>query len=209
MEIRELCTDECELIRCVDRTERIRAAWMKTKDSDRCLDFIYLDIEGYGDGIADCVRILKKVIADKGYVAGAFDRGRIIGIASVLPTLGYGQSCSQLVSLDVSYDHRKRGVGRKLLYKCIEESIVRNCSKMVVASNPHENTVKFFKSVGFVYTVATDREYRSLGFPSFRFPEPFGHGVEESIDLELDIAASSSLSEKSKCAKSIPCILWL
>jgi GNAT superfamily N-acetyltransferase len=152
MNIKKLCFEECELLKSIDRSEKIRAAWQINKDGIRSLDFVFLNIEGYGFYLKTCVEILQKIISLGGIVYGAFDDSRIVGMASVLPLFEKASEFSVLVSVDVSLDYRRKGIGRSLIDKCVESSKSAGCSTMLVASNPYESTIKFFKKIWvFIY----------------------------------------------------------
>ncbi|MCL2775011.1 MAG: GNAT family N-acetyltransferase [Oscillospiraceae bacterium] len=191
MNIKKLNIDECELFSSIDRSEKIRAAWQINKDRVRSLDFTYLDIEGYGFYATTCIEILRKVINQGGIVYGAFEDNRIVGIASVLPVSEKADGFSVLVSVDVSSEYRRKGIGHSLIDKCAEHSKSVNCSTMLVASNPYESTIKFFKSYGFLYIENPQNKallQENLYFPKFEFPPPFdGLDVEQPIFLELPL----------------------
>jgi len=185
--IRRLETGECSLLERIDRSERVRAAWMKSEDGTRYLDFIYLDISGYGAGLQDCVGVLRNVISRGGHVYAAFSGNEIAGLASVLLGSNSQSSCSRLVSLDVAKGQRRRGVGRRLVDACLEAHAQATSGSFLVRSNPHENTVKFFKSLGFLHSTSDSEppEQRLLQFPAFEFPKPFGAAVEHEVLLEM------------------------
>lgn len=188
MFIKELTLIECGLLKEIDRSEKIRAAWHKNEDGVRSLDFIYNDISGYGDRLDKCIGLLKEVIKQNGVVFGAFDETRIVGIASVIPNPVSLDGYALLVSLDVTKEKRCLGIGSLLLEACVNEAKKQGCKALVAASNPHENTIKFCKSKGFLYL--KDNEIESskiLHFPIFDFPEPFGEGVERIVYLVLPI----------------------
>ena len=191
MNIKKLCLDECELLGFINRSEKIRAAWQINKEGIRSLDFTYLDIEGYGFYLKTCIEILRKVISFGGTVYGAFEDNRIVGMASVLPLSEKANGFSVLVSVDVSSDYRRKGIGRSLIDKCVESSNSAGCSTMLVAANPYESTIKFFKSYGFLYIDNPQSKtllQENLFFPKFEFPPPFdGLDVEQPIFLELPL----------------------
>ena len=189
MTIRKLNNDECELMKHIDRSDNIRAAWQINEDGVRSLDFTYLDITGYGFYITTCIEILQTVLAQGSVVYGAFEDSNIVGIASVL-TIAEEPSFSVLVSIDVSLSYRRKGFGRALVDKCVEYSKSAGCSTMLVASNPYESTIKFFKSYGFLYTQDAQNKQliqKHLFFPKFDFPPPFGGNVEQPVYLELPL----------------------
>ena len=191
MDIKKLCFEECELLKFIDRSEKIRAAWQFNKDSVRSLDFAYLDIEGYGFYLKTCIEILQKIIFLGGVVYGAFEDGCIVGMASVLPLSKESKGFSVLVSVDVSSDFRRKGIGHSLIDKCVESSKSAGCSTMLVASNPYESTIKFLKNYGFLYTENPKNKsllQENLFFPKFDFLPPFdGLDVEQPIFLELPL----------------------
>jgi len=188
MVVRRLSVDECDLLGTLDRSEKVRAAWMKTESGIRFLDFIYLDIDGYGPKLAECINTLKFVATNGGCVFGAFEGDQIVGMAAILTKQEQVDGTSQLISLDVSRAFRRQGIGRELLKNCLAESTERRCHRVLVQSNPHENTLRFFKSMGFVHSQNPQMNCGpdSPCFPQFEFPPPFGNNVEKKIDFELD-----------------------
>jgi|SaaInlV_200m_DNA_3_1039701.scaffolds.fasta_scaffold58909_1 hypothetical protein len=112
-------------------------------------------------------------------------------MASILTNQGHMGNTSQLISLDVSREFRRQGIGRELLESCLAESIKRRCHRVWVQSNPHENTLRFFKSMGFLYGQNPQMNCgpNSPCFPQFEFPPPFGNNIENVVDLELDATA--------------------
>jgi GNAT superfamily N-acetyltransferase len=190
MNIKKLKITECELLGSIDRSEKIRAAWQINKDGVRNLDFTYLDIEDYGFYLKTCIEILQRVISLGGIVYGAFEDNQIVGMVSVLPLSGEANGFSVLVSVDVSSDYRRKGIGRSLIDKCVESSKSSGCSTMLAAANPYESTIKFFKNYGFLYTENPQNKallQENLFFPKFEFPPPFGGDVEQPIFLELPL----------------------
>ncbi|MCL2772629.1 MAG: GNAT family N-acetyltransferase, partial [Oscillospiraceae bacterium] len=191
MKIKKLCFDECELLNSIDRSEKIRAAWHINKDGVRSLDFTYLDIDGYGFYLKTCIEILHKIISFGGIVYGAFEDNRIVGMASVLPLSGEANGFSVLLSVDVSSEYRRKRIGHSLIDKCVESSKSAGCITMLVAANPYESTIKFFKSYGFLYIENPQNKtllQENLYFPKFEFPPPFdGLDVEQPIFLELPL----------------------
>jgi len=188
--IKALSIQECELLKSIDRSDKVRAAWQINNDGVRSLDFTYLDIEGYGFYVTTCIEILRNVIAQGGIVFGAFEDSNIVGIASVLPTPDGIEDFSVLVSIDVSQKYRRKGIGRILLDKCAEHSKSAKCSTLLVAANPYESTVKFLKSYGFLYTQNPHNKsliQKHLFFPKFEFPPPFGANIEQPIFMELPL----------------------
>jgi ribosomal protein S18 acetylase RimI-like enzyme len=185
--IRRLEANECSLLERLDRSEKVRAAWMKAEDGTRHLDFIYLDIGGYGERLHHSIEVLRDVMSQGGHVYGAFDGNEAVGLASVLLGHQSHRDCSRLVSLDVCRGHRRRGIGRRLVDACFGAHTHATCGRFLVRSNPHENTIKFFRSLGFLHSASEcepgDRS--SLQFPVFEFPRPFGGAVEREVLLEL------------------------
>jgi GNAT superfamily N-acetyltransferase len=174
----------------INRSDNIRAAWEINKDGVRSLGFHYLDITGYGANIASCIKILRSIINQGGVVYGAFEDNNIVGIASVLPNQGNTKKFSILASIDVTFSHRRKGIGKTLLDTCVKYSQESGCDTILVNANPYESTIKFFKSFGFLYTQNLQNKtlvQDNLVFPKFDFPPPFGGNVEHSVYLELPL----------------------
>lgn len=190
MNIKMISIDECELFKLIDRSDKIRYAWSINADGIRTLDFNYLDITDYGSHVENCIGILRNIIIKSGTVYGAFDDNRIIGMASVLPNQGNSKKFSILVSIDVSFNYRRKGIGKVLLDICVKHSQELECETLLVAANPFESTIKFLKSNGFLYTKNPQNKMliqENMLFPLFDFPPPFGGNIEQPIYLELPL----------------------
>lgn len=95
------------------------------------------------------------------------DEGFINGLATLkLPTEASGGKA--FVSLFVDPDARRRGIGRRLWKRLIEEMAMRQPESIIVEYRSGATDL-FFDSLGFVHVVDVDiMQYAGLSFPNIR-----------------------------------------
>ena len=106
------------------------------------------DPDGHGEhSVAAQVHALQYHVDMGGIALGAFARGRLVGIAVVVPHLRPG--IAQLAWLHVSAPSRAMGIGSRLSEQLEEIARTAGASEMVVSATPSENTVRFYLGRGF------------------------------------------------------------
>jgi len=150
--LRELEDREFELVREIDRTERIDAIYVQqgTRLELRSGDFSAPAWRKQGTGghsVAGQVAAIRKYVQAGAIALGAFDTGRLVGIGVVTPHLR--PTLAQLAYLHVSAGHRGRGIGSRLATEL--ESIARRAgdTAIVVSATPSVSTVRFYEAHGF------------------------------------------------------------
>ena len=149
---RRLAPDELELVRLIDRSERIDALYTQrgTRLVLRSSDVSAPAWSAEGTGahsVAGQIAAVRAYVHRGAKVLGAFDGDRLVGIGVVLPHLRPG--IAQCAYLHVSDGYRGRGIGGRL---CAElEEIARDAgdATMVVSATPSRNTVRFYGLRGF------------------------------------------------------------
>ena len=85
----------------------------------------------------------KKYIINKGgKIFFAESEGNIIGTVALMPTSN--KLVFELTKMAVKPEYRNKGVGKKLLKKCIEYSTNNNCSSIILYSNKKLEFQKFY-----------------------------------------------------------------
>jgi ribosomal protein S18 acetylase RimI-like enzyme len=152
IDYRRLAEGELDLVRDIDRAERIDALYTQhgTRHESRSGDFKASPwrLDGAGaHSVAAQVAALREYVESGAVAFGALDSDRLVGIALVKPHVRPG--IAQLVYLHVSNGYRAEGIGGRL---CDElEVIAREAgdTSMVVSATPSLNTVRFYERRGF------------------------------------------------------------
>ena len=123
MLIRELRRDEIDLIWQIDRSEVIEAIYYCV-DGRLVLQSEHYDMRGWPPGEAEKYTPILLDSFDRGGIFyGAFDAGRIIGVAILESKfIGRPQDQLQLSFLHVSRDYRGQGLGKRLFELAIERA---------------------------------------------------------------------------------------
>ena len=152
IEVRQLDVGELDLIRDIDRTERIeslytqRGARLELRTGDWSAP--PWDPAGVGEHSIAGQQVALERLVDAGATAlGAFDGNRLVGIGVVVTHLRPG--IAQLAYLHVTDGYRARGVGGRLSDEL--EGIARDAgdTSIVVSATPSFNTVGFYQRRGF------------------------------------------------------------
>jgi GNAT superfamily N-acetyltransferase len=109
-----------------------------------------------------------------GYIFGAFDNNILIGYAVLFNKIfgSIGQYI-QLFSLQVSFDYRKKGIGKKLFGLCVEKAKNIGVKKLYISANSSEETIKFYLSIGCKDVMEINKEQAE--------EEPFDRQMEYEI----------------------------
>jgi len=92
-----------------------------------------------------------KTINDGGSIFGAYDNNKLIGFA-VLKNKKFGSKKQyiQLDNIQVSYEYRHMGIGKKLFEMCIQKSKDIGMEKIYISANSSEETQKFYLGIGCI-----------------------------------------------------------
>ena len=152
IEYRPLERDQLELIRDIERTEKIDTLYVQEGASLRGArgDFSAAPWDPVGSGehsVAAQKAQLERYAKNGAVCIGAFAGERLVGIGVVLPHLRPG--VAQLAYLHVSDGYRGAGVGATLTAELERLACEAGDTAMVVSATPSENTVRFYLSRGF------------------------------------------------------------
>jgi N-acetylglutamate synthase-like GNAT family acetyltransferase len=116
-----------------------------------------------------------KTINNGGSVFGAYDNNKLIGFAVLCNKIfGSKRQYIQLDIMQVSYEYRHKGIGKKLFEMCIKKSKNMGIEKMYISANSSEETQKFYLGIGCKDVEEIDKELYEK--------EPFDRHMEYKIN---------------------------
>jgi GNAT superfamily N-acetyltransferase len=120
------------------------------------------------------VKFLDILNNGSGYIFGAFDNNVLIGYAVLFNKIfgSIGQYI-QLFSLQVSFEYRNKGIGKKLFGLCIKKAKNIGINKIYISANSSEDTIKFYLSIGCKDAMEINKEQAE--------EEPFDRQMEYVI----------------------------
>ena len=151
IDVRALGPDGIELIRKIDRSERIDTLYLvehgRLRSEPADIDVPPWDTEGDGEH-SSAVRItdLRPIVESGAALLGGFVDDDFAGIAVVDPT--FEGSLAWFTFLHVSRPYRRRGVAAALWEAGIEEAIAAGASSVYVSATPSGSAVGFYTSRG-------------------------------------------------------------
>ena len=90
----------------------------------------------------------KHIINKGGKIFFAESAGNIIGTVALMPTKN--KLVFELTKMDVKPEYRNKGIGKKLLKKCIDYSKSNNYSSIILYSNKKlNNAMHLYRNFGF------------------------------------------------------------
>jgi GNAT superfamily N-acetyltransferase len=148
VDYRALLRDEIPAIWGIDRRERIERIFVSSP-AGLSLKDVSFDVAGWAAGRPAEQTPLFEASFDAGaWIDGAFEGGRLVGIA-VLENEFFGVGGTlQLSFLHVSAEIRGKDVGKELFERARAEAKLRGATRMYVSATPTENTVRFYLARG-------------------------------------------------------------
>lgn len=163
MEVRSLRRDEAELLREIDRAERIAERYVLAEGRlvlvpDRC------EVTAWDAAELDALVARQRALhAAGGALLGAFEGGRVAGFASVDARLrGPRRERAELDVLYVSRPDRGKGVGRALVRRAAEVARGYGACSLYVSATPTRATVDFYLGCGARLAAPPDPELAAL-----------------------------------------------
>jgi ribosomal protein S18 acetylase RimI-like enzyme len=149
---RRLAPAELDRVGEIDRSERIRGAFVQRGDQleERAVDWTAPPWSPGGEGehsIAHQRAFCEQHVEAGGTALGAFDGERLVGLGVVTPHVRPG--VAQLAFLHVSDGYRRLGIGLRLADELERIARAAGDTAMVVSATPSANTVRFYLGRGF------------------------------------------------------------
>lgn len=174
MKYRELALSEIDLIRRIDRSEVVDSIY-RLREGSLVEVAVHYDIEGFKpDELEAVIRRQKRLLANGGWVYGAFEHGKLVGVASLENRFrGDLHRYCKMDILFVNRESRRLGIASNLMRMCLEAALEIGADRIYISAPESKNTVDFFMKRGA-------RPVSELDAELFRL-EP------EDIHLEISI----------------------
>jgi len=156
--IKELKIEECtpDMLKYFNRYQDVKRCWRK-ENGNRVLKDIAFVEQWEDKEKKENIDSLKQCIERGGSVFGVFAGGCMIGFASVDSELtGSKKEYAHMGMLHVSYEHRNKGIGKKMFAAVCERAVEFGAKKLYISSHSSEESQAFYKAVGCVEAVEID-----------------------------------------------------
>ena len=141
---------DTQLFAQFDRYQKVTRCWRKEQGQFVLKEIAFTEQWDDAD-IAYLVQCLRRTVEQGGAVYGALDGGCLCGFCSVeREPFGSRREYVQLSSLHVSFEHRGRGIGRRLFALAARYAKQVGAAKLYISSHSAEETQAFYKAVGCV-----------------------------------------------------------
>lgn len=143
--------DQIWLINRIDRSETVDKVYYH-RDGQLVLEDEHFEISNDWWLTEEVVKNLQprveSIAENGGYVLGAFDERRIVGICA-LDSQFFSKKRLNVDIMFVNRRYRGKGIGTKFMEMLKEEAINREAKQLYVSATPSENTVNFYRKFGF------------------------------------------------------------
>ena len=151
IQYRQLDQDQIWFIKRIDRSETVDKVY-HMRDGQLVLEDEHFEISNdwwQGEEVVKTIRPrVEKIAEEGGYVLGAFDERRVVGICA-LDSQFLNKKRLNVDMIFVNRRYRGKGVGTRLMEMLKEEAQNREAKYLYVSATPSEKTVNFFQSMGF------------------------------------------------------------
>jgi len=163
MDIRLAAREEIEKVGNIDRGETVERIYYLINGKLK-LKKEHYDIPPWNsDKVKEHISRLYKLYDNGGFVYGAFDNEKIVGIATITNKfIGKNNDQLQLEFLHVGKNYRKKGIGKKLVNKTKLKAKELGAKKLYISSIPSQSTVDFYMHLGCEITRDTNKELFEL-----------------------------------------------
>ncbi len=166
MIIKQLSKKEIIRISEIDRTEKIKLLYKYNKGK---LETEIVDIDvphwDHPDWRHDekLIKDLSDDLDKGGVLFGAFEESKLVGMSVVGNKLrGENSDMLQLVTMHVSNNYRRKGIGTKLLEECKKIARKRGAKLLYISATPSESAIGFYLSHGSKLAEKVDKELYAL-----------------------------------------------
>ncbi len=149
IEYRELKFDELDRIRGIDRSEEVDSVYL-FRSGALVEKEVSHRIDGFpGEEIEAVIRRQKRLLANGGWVYGAFDAGKLAGVASLENRFrGRSHRYCKMDILFVSRGYRNRGIAARLLGMCVATARGIGAERLYISATESKNNVDFYVKRG-------------------------------------------------------------
>ncbi len=151
IQYRQLDQDQIWFIKRIDRSEIVEKVY-HLRDGQLVLEDESFEISNdwwQGEEVVKSIRPrVEKLAEEGGYVLGAFDERRVVGICA-LDSQFLNKKRLNVDIIFVNRRYRGKGIGTHLMEMLKEEAKNREARHLYVSATPSENTVNFYLNLGF------------------------------------------------------------
>ncbi len=151
IQYRQLDQDQVKFIKRIDRSETVEKVY-HLRDNQLVLEDEKFEISNDWWQSEEVVKTIRprveKIAEEGGYVLGAFDERRIVGMCA-LDSRFFSKKRLNVDIIFVNRRYRGKGIGKHLMEMLKEEAINREARHLYVSATPSENTVNFYLNLGF------------------------------------------------------------
>ena len=163
MKIRALRKEEIEKVRNLNRSEIIEQIYY-LKDGQLILEDEFYNIKGWVPAeLEQSIKRLHDINDRNGTLIGAFNSDRLIAISALESKfIGRRKDQLQLYFHHVDSQHRRKGIGAKLLQQVMEKAKKLGAKKLYISAIPSKNTIDFYLHMGCRLTSELNSELYRL-----------------------------------------------
>ncbi|CAM3165464.1 GNAT family N-acetyltransferase [Paenibacillus lupini] len=160
--IKELSINDLtpNLLQHFNRYQEVRRCWRREHDEWVLKEISF--IEQWDEILKqEIVREdFRSCIHSGGTVWGVFDgANRMIAFASLLSDFfGSSNQYLQLMQIHVSYEHRGRGIGKKLFELCAEKAKAMGAAKLYISTHSSEESQVFYHKIGCMDAIEVNQK---------------------------------------------------
>ncbi|WP_291581663.1 GNAT family N-acetyltransferase [Clostridium sp. UBA6640] len=149
MDYRLLEKSELKLLSEIDRKEIVNEVYYFKNNNLEIVNEFY-NIESWIlEELQDYINRLEDIYDRNGTIYGAFDNGKIIGLAALESKfIGKNNDQLKLDMLYISSNYRKKGIGKNLVNLLCEKSKELGAKSLYISATPFKNTVNFYFAIG-------------------------------------------------------------
>jgi len=140
-----------------ERYQEVKKCWKKVGKQMQLFDNVY--IENWNlKKLRNVAKDLLDLIESGGIAYGAFDGEKIIGFSSVsLNAFGSQKQYVELKMIQVSFQYRSKGIGRKLFEYLVDSVKLTEANKLYISAHSSYESQEFYKAVGCTMAVEVNQ----------------------------------------------------
>ncbi|MDR1533208.1 MAG: GNAT family N-acetyltransferase [Clostridiales bacterium] len=144
---------ETDMLDAFNRYQEVKKCWRKQNNEWILIDNHF--IEDWDDAKKKklAALYLPSIIKRGGTVCGAFDKDKLIGFFALAGNfIGSRQQYIWLISLHVSYEYRRKGIGKELFLRCVDAAKKSGAEKLYISAHSAQESQAFYCAMGCVET---------------------------------------------------------
>ena len=182
IQYRELGIDDVspDILKDFNRYQVVTKSWRKRGDEYMLEDTPFIDDWSAEKKYNTATIGFPEAIRSNGCVFGAYDGNKLIGFAVINGGfIGREKQYLQIENMQVSFEYRHKGIGRKLFLLCIEKGYTLSAQKLYISAQSSQESQAFYQAMGCVYATEV--------IPELFEQEPFDVHMEYCLDHKVKI----------------------